>query len=433
MHSPKFLSIISLLGIVVVANARPIDVTTVDPTGLPAIGSTSFASMTLSDFQPSAAPNVDSASDAAAASTSTTSTAAPSTASLVALGADTVSVSATHSISITTIQPSGSDDPSLAAIATASGSSTSITDSFTSATATDISSLVSTPATSTDDVSSTAIVFTIPTAIPSACIAKALGNPIITSTPITTATGVSSADPSTLTSIPDASSLNGTTSDSSANINGTSSLPSDSISISFVSIATATIQPSIISTALSPLPTDPANIPNPADNSTTMSVVLSKRIAQADLPDIAQSWQDLCLVSGGDIFTNEPCVTLAGINGINALLANADPCDQQDNADVMIDFAKSEGVTNSDALIANAIAYRKHPRNALDISEIVPSTPFCQKAPRNEELVGVVNDQLDGVNPGIFGGPTVGLFAFGDDSSTCPFGTTPDVDSCSCS
>ncbi|KAL4246076.1 hypothetical protein ABKN59_003278 [Abortiporus biennis] len=430
MHSPKFLSIISLLGIVVVANARPIDVTTIDLAGLPAIGSTSFASVTLSDFQPSAAPDVDSASDAAAASTSTTSTAALSTASLVASGTDTVSVSATHSISITTIHPSGSDDPGLAATTTASGSSTSITDSFTSATATDISSLVSAPATSTDDASSTALAFTIPTAIPSACIAKALGNPIITSTPITTATGVSSADPSTITSIPDASSLNGTISDSSANINGTSSLPSDSISVSFISIATATIQPSIIFTALSPLPT---NIPNPADNSTTMGVVLSKRIAQADLPDIAQSWQDLCLVSGGDIFTNEPCITLAGINGINALLANANPCDQQDNADAMIDFAKSEGVTNSDALIANAIAYRKHPRNALDISGIVPSTPFCQKAPRNEELVGVVNDQLDGVNPGIFGGPTVGLFAFGDDSSTCPFGTTPDVDSCSCS
>jgi len=150
------------------------------------------------------------------------------------------------------------------------------------------------------------------------------------------------------------------------------------------------------------------------------------------LPDVAQSWQDLCLASGGDIFTNEPCVQLAGINGINALLATADPCDQQDNADAMIDFAKSAGVTNSDALIANAVAYRQHPRNALDISGIIPSTPYCQKAPRNAELQGVVNAQLAGVNPGIYGGPGFGLVAFGD-ASSCPFGTTPDVDSCGCS
>ncbi|KAI0372900.1 hypothetical protein BV20DRAFT_840595 [Pilatotrama ljubarskyi] len=141
--------------------------------------------------------------------------------------------------------------------------------------------------------------------------------------------------------------------------------------------------------------------------------MLTKRIAQADLPAVAQSWQDLCLISGGDIFTNEPCVKLAGIDGINALLADADPCAQQDNADAMIDFAKSAGVTNADTLIANAIAYRKHPRNALNINGVVPSTSFCQRAPRNPELAAVVNGQLDGVNLGIFGSVELGLFAFG--------------------
>ena len=119
-------------------------------------------------------------------------------------------------------------------------------------------------------------------------------------------------------------------------------------------------------------------------------------------------------MSGGDIFTDEPCVILAGVDGINALLANADPCAQQDNADAMIDFARSPGVTNTDALIANAVAYREHPRNALNINGVVPSTPYCQRAPKNPELVGVVNAQLDGVDPGIYGGPTFGLVAFGD-------------------
>jgi len=161
------------------------------------------------------------------------------------------------------------------------------------------------------------------------------------------------------------------------------------------------------------------------------NVTIAKRIAQADLPAVAQSWQDLCLKSGGDIETNTPCVTLAGDNGISSLLANADACAQQDNADAMIDFANSKGVTNKQALIDNAIAYRKHPRNALNINGVTPSTPFCQKAPKNSELNGVVNGQLDGVDPGLFGSPNTGIVAFGDPSS-CPFGKTPDVAACTC-
>lgn len=57
--------------------------------------------------------------------------------------------------------------------------------------------------------------------------------------------------------------------------------------------------------------------------------VIITRIAQPDLPQVAQEWQDLCLASGGDIFTNDPCVKLAGEDGINALLAGDDPCAQQ--------------------------------------------------------------------------------------------------------
>ena len=79
----------------------------------------------------------------------------------------------------------------------------------------------------------------------------------------------------------------------------------------------------------------------------------------------------------------------------------------------MIDFAKSAGVTNKDALIANAIAYRKHPRNALNINGVTPSTLFCETAPRNVELKGIVNAQLDGVDPGLFGSPATGIVPFG--------------------
>jgi len=103
---------------------------------------------------------------------------------------------------------------------------------------------------------------------------------------------------------------------------------------------------------------------------------------------------------------------LAGQKGIAALLANADTCAQQVNADAMVDFAKSPGINNKQALIDNAIAYRKHPRNALNINGITPSTLFCQKAPRNAELKGVVNAQLQGVDPGLFGSPNTGIVAF---------------------
>ena len=144
--------------------------------------------------------------------------------------------------------------------------------------------------------------------------------------------------------------------------------------------------------------------------------LLLKRIAQTDLGQVAQSWQDLCVASGGPRGTDpntDPCVQLAGVNGINALLANADACAQQNNADAMIDFAKQPGVNNEQALINNAIAYRKHPRNALNINGVVPSTLFCETAPRNPELQGVVNAQLQGVDPGLFGSPSTGVVAFG--------------------
>lgn len=141
---------------------------------------------------------------------------------------------------------------------------------------------------------------------------------------------------------------------------------------------------------------------------------IAKRIAQSDLPAVAASWQKLCLASGGDTVTGDPCVQLAGVGGINALLANADPCAQQDNADAMLAFAKSKGVKNRQALVDNAVQFARHARNALNIDGVTPSTPFCQKAPKNAELKGVVHAQLDGVNPGLFGSPALGIFPFGD-------------------
>ena len=106
------------------------------------------------------------------------------------------------------------------------------------------------------------------------------------------------------------------------------------------------------------------------------------------------------LASSTDIFTSEPCANLAGVARINTLLPTGDVCEQQDNADKMTDFAKSPGVKVQDALVAAAIAYRKHPRNAEDIGGgLIPSISYCTKNPCNQEFVGVVNEQLPGINP----------------------------------
>ena len=44
-------------------------------------------------------------------------------------------------------------------------------------------------------------------------------------------------------------------------------------------------------------------------------------------------------------------------------------------SDAMINFVKQPGVKNEPALIDNAVVYSEHPRNALNVDGIVPSTP----------------------------------------------------------
>jgi hypothetical protein len=78
---------------------------------------------------------------------------------------------------------------------------------------------------------------------------------------------------------------------------------------------------------------------------------------------------------------SDPCVVLAGIDGINARLAGMDTCMQQNNADTMVDFAKLHGINNKQALVENTITYCKHLPNALNNGGIVPSTPFCKTVP----------------------------------------------------
>jgi hypothetical protein len=51
----------------------------------------------------------------------------------------------------------------------------------------------------------------------------------------------------------------------------------------------------------------------------------------------------------------------------------------------------SPGVNKEQALIANAITYRQHPRDTLNTGGVTPSIPFCDCTLRNYKLSGVIN------------------------------------------
>ncbi|KAJ7174014.1 hypothetical protein C8R43DRAFT_1119403 [Mycena crocata] len=173
-----------------------------------------------------------------------------------------------------------------------------------------------------------------------------------------------------------------------------------------------------------------ANDTAPADNSTDADAV-AKRYNAYEFHDFGDAWFDLCMNSGGDIFhDSDPCFTY-GINGFSALLADADVCAQQENAEAMITFAKSRGVLNSVELIQVATAYRRLPRESVQIFGLYPSTPYCGRASIHPELRGIWNEQLEFVTIGLFGGPNYPIVRFGEEGS-CPYGLSPDVTSCSC-
>lgn len=134
--------------------------------------------------------------------------------------------------------------------------------------------------------------------------------------------------------------------------------------------------------------------------------------------DFEDTWFDLCSSSGGNIFgDSDPCFEY-GINGFGALFADADVCAQQEIADAMITFAKSEGVTNSADLIELAVAYRRMARESVLLFGFYPSTPYCRISPINSELNGVWNEQPEGVTVGLYGGPNYPIVPFGE--GQCP-------------
>jgi len=135
---------------------------------------------------------------------------------------------------------------------------------------------------------------------------------------------------------------------------------------------------------------------------------LRPRIAQT-IVDSTAAWEKACDAAGG---TEEQCNPQSQASFMT-LLAAAGPCDQQDQADNMIDLAKQ---LNNDAdMIRLTQIFVQQPRNSPNSL----SVEYCGTTPKNQELAGLFQCQFKGDNPAKFtNGNAVG------GAGTIPFGFT---------
>ncbi|EJD06901.1 uncharacterized protein FOMMEDRAFT_17361 [Fomitiporia mediterranea MF3/22] len=121
------------------------------------------------------------------------------------------------------------------------------------------------------------------------------------------------------------------------------------------------------------------------------------------------------------------CATLAG-QAISTLLAGADECAQQDMADQIIDAAQQFDDATKQNMINLAVQFRQAEKNTPPDFTTNPPTNrnsvFCQKAPANAELNGLVQAQDPANDPNIFFDPaTKSSVTLGSQPNTFPFGT----------
>jgi len=120
------------------------------------------------------------------------------------------------------------------------------------------------------------------------------------------------------------------------------------------------------------------------------------------------------------------CGTLAG-KAVTPLLAAQPECSQQDLADEIVDASKQFDATTAAALVAIAIEYRQAEKNTPpDFTTNPPSlrnSVFCQKAPKNAELNGLVQAQDPANDPELFFDPELkATVKKGSQANTAPFG-----------
>jgi hypothetical protein len=148
------------------------------------------------------------------------------------------------------------------------------------------------------------------------------------------------------------------------------------------------------------------------------AVILHPRRFGQEQPAVIQKLSGAC---AGQI-----CGVLAG-EAVTPLLAAQPECSQQDHADKIIDAAQALDAATKANLIALAIEYRQAEKNTPpDFSTNPPTlrnSVFCQKAPKNPELNGLVQAQDPNNDPDLFFDPaTKATVKKGTQANTAPFG-----------
>ncbi|KAJ8521041.1 hypothetical protein ONZ45_g2205 [Pleurotus djamor] len=148
------------------------------------------------------------------------------------------------------------------------------------------------------------------------------------------------------------------------------------------------------------------------------AVALYPRRFGAENPPVIQKLSGAC--------PGQVCGVLAG-KAITPLLAAQPECSQQDMADEIIDAAKQFDAATQANMIALAIEYRQSEKNTPpDFTTNPPSlrnSVFCQKAPKNPELNGLVQAQDPNNDPNLFFDPaTKATVTLGSQPNTFPFG-----------
>ncbi|TFK71327.1 hypothetical protein BDN72DRAFT_462375 [Pluteus cervinus] len=144
--------------------------------------------------------------------------------------------------------------------------------------------------------------------------------------------------------------------------------------------------------------------------SSASAAPVHKRIAQV-ITEATAKWEQACLKAGGGQKCNPQSIA-----SFDTLLIAPGPCEQQDQADNMIDLAHS--LNNDPDMIRLTQIFAQQPRNTPNSQAV----PYCQKAPRNAELKGLFQCQYQGANQVVFvGGASVGQ------AGTIPFGLNAPV------
>ncbi|KXN84706.1 hypothetical protein AN958_12133 [Leucoagaricus sp. SymC.cos] len=137
-------------------------------------------------------------------------------------------------------------------------------------------------------------------------------------------------------------------------------------------------------------------------------------------PAVLQKLRDAC--------PGQVCGTLAG-QAVTPLLAAQPECSQQDMADSIIDASRQFDEATQANMVAIAQEYRQAEKNTPPDFTTNPPTlrnsVFCQKAPKNSELDGLVQAQDPANNPDLFFDPATGKSVKrGEQPNTFPFGST---------